>query len=119
MFSDPLTGTEPTSTIANSPMHSLTPALEILSGIDSGSLKIRDENGVFRVVIRFSRHAGLVRDDYIITANTALVEKAWAYSRSHVLCTGARLGIGDALEDEVRRILTCVWDLTDSQAKAR
>ncbi|HEY6768723.1 MAG TPA: hypothetical protein VI386_28515 [Candidatus Sulfotelmatobacter sp.] len=73
----------------------------------------------FRVVIRFSRHAGLVRDDYIITANTALVEKAWAYSRSHVLCTAARLGIGDALEDEVRRILTCVWDLTDSQAMAR
>jgi hypothetical protein len=75
--------------------------------------------GVFRVVIRFSRHAGLVRDDYIITANTALVEKAWAYSRSRVLCTAARLGIGDALEDEVRRILTCVWDLTDSQAIAR
>jgi transposase-like protein len=38
---------------------------------------------------------------------------------SRVLCTAARLGIGDALEDEVRRILTCVWDLTDSQAMAR
>jgi hypothetical protein len=75
--------------------------------------------GVFRVVIRFSRHPGLVRDDYIITANTALVEKAWAYSRSRVLCTAALLGIGGALEDEVRRILTCVWDLTDSQAMAR
>lgn len=72
-----------------------------------------------RVVIRFSRHARLVRDDYIVTANTALVEKAWAYSRSRVLCPAARLGIGDALEDEVRRILTCVWDLTDSQAMAR
>jgi hypothetical protein len=73
----------------------------------------------FRVVVRFPRHAGLVRDDYIITANTALVEKAWAHSRRRVFCTAARLGIGDALEDEVRRILTCVSDLTDSQAMAR
>jgi hypothetical protein len=73
----------------------------------------------FRVVIRFSRLAGLVRDDYIITANTALVEKARAYSRSRMLCTAARLGVGDALEGEVRRILTCVWDLTDSPAMAR
>jgi hypothetical protein len=44
-----------------------------------GRLRSEEASGpwrVFKVVNRFSRHAGLVRDDYIITANTALVEKA-------------------------------------------
>ena len=39
-----------------------------------------------------------------VTANTALVEMAMAYSRSRVLCAAARLGIADALGDDVRSV---------------
>lgn len=39
-----------------------------------------------------------------VTANTGLVEMAMAYSRSRVLCAAARLGVADALGDEVRSI---------------
>jgi hypothetical protein len=39
-----------------------------------------------------------------VVANTGLVEMAMAYSRSRVLCTAARLGIADALGDEVRSV---------------
>lgn len=39
-----------------------------------------------------------------VTANTALVEMAMAYSRSRVLCAAARLGVADALGDEVRSV---------------
>ena len=39
-----------------------------------------------------------------VTANTKLVEMAMAYSRSRVLCAAARLGVADALGDEVRSI---------------
>jgi hypothetical protein len=37
-----------------------------------------------------------------VTTNTGLVEMAMAYSRSRVLCAAARLGVADALGDEVR-----------------
>ena len=36
--------------------------------------------------------------------NTALIEMAMAYSRSRVLCAAARLGVADALADQVRSI---------------
>jgi hypothetical protein len=36
-----------------------------------------------------------------VTTNTGLVEMAMAYSRSRVLCAAARLGVADALGDEV------------------
>lgn len=39
-----------------------------------------------------------------VTANTSLVAMAMAYSRSRVLCAAARLGVADALGDEVRSI---------------
>ena len=39
-----------------------------------------------------------------VTTNTGLVEMAMAYSRSRVLCAAARLGVADALGDEVRSI---------------
>lgn len=39
-----------------------------------------------------------------VTTNTALVEMAMAYSRSRVLCAAARLGVADALGDEVRSL---------------
>lgn len=39
-----------------------------------------------------------------VTPNTGLVEMAMAYSRSRMLCAAARLGIADALGDEVRDI---------------
>ena len=39
-----------------------------------------------------------------VTANAGLVEMAMAYSRSRVLCTAARLGVADALGDEVRGV---------------
>jgi hypothetical protein len=39
-----------------------------------------------------------------VTPNAALVEMAMAYSRSRVLCAAARLGVADALGDEVRDI---------------
>jgi hypothetical protein len=39
-----------------------------------------------------------------VTANTSLVEMAMGYSRSRVLCAAARLGVADALGDEVRSI---------------
>src|SRR6202012_2848416 len=39
-----------------------------------------------------------------VTANTKLVEMAMAYSRSRVLCAAARLGVADALGDEVRSV---------------
>jgi hypothetical protein len=37
-----------------------------------------------------------------VITNTRLVEMAMAYSRSRVLCAAARLGVADALGDEVR-----------------
>lgn len=39
-----------------------------------------------------------------VTTNTGLVEMAMAYSRSRMLCAAARLGIADALGDEVRGV---------------
>ena len=39
-----------------------------------------------------------------VTANTGLVEMAMAYSRSRILCAAARLGVADALGDEVRSV---------------
>lgn len=39
-----------------------------------------------------------------VTKNTDLVEMAMAYSRSRVLCAAARLGVADALGDEVRSV---------------
>ena len=39
-----------------------------------------------------------------VTPNAALVQMAMAYSRSRVLCAAARLGVADALGDEVRSI---------------
>jgi hypothetical protein len=39
-----------------------------------------------------------------VMANTGLVEMAMAYSRSRVLCAAARLGLADALADEVRSV---------------
>jgi hypothetical protein len=39
-----------------------------------------------------------------VTPNAGLVEIAMAYSRSRMLCSAARLGIADALGDEVRSI---------------
>lgn len=37
-----------------------------------------------------------------VTSNNALLEMAMAYSRSRVLCAAARLGVADALGDQVR-----------------
>ena len=39
-----------------------------------------------------------------VTANTGLVEMAMAYARSRVLCVAARLGVADALGDQVRGV---------------
>jgi len=39
-----------------------------------------------------------------VTPNTGLVEMAMAYSRSRILCAAARLGVADALGDEVRSV---------------
>jgi hypothetical protein len=39
-----------------------------------------------------------------VIANTTLVEMAMAYSRSRVICAAARLGVADALGDEVRSL---------------
>jgi O-methyltransferase domain len=39
-----------------------------------------------------------------VTANAGLVEMAMQYSRSRVLCAAARLGLADALGDEVRSV---------------
>ncbi len=39
-----------------------------------------------------------------VTPNQGLVEMAMAYSRSRILCAAARLGVADALGDEVRSI---------------
>ncbi|MGA7318144.1 MAG: methyltransferase dimerization domain-containing protein, partial [Silvibacterium sp.] len=39
-----------------------------------------------------------------VAINTGLVEMAMAYSRSRMLCAAARLGIADALGDEVRSV---------------
>jgi hypothetical protein len=39
-----------------------------------------------------------------VTTNTELVEMAMAYSRSRMLCAAARLGIADALGDELRSV---------------
>src|ERR1700683_522676 len=39
-----------------------------------------------------------------VTSNTGLVEMAMAYSRSRILCAAARLGVADALGDEVRNV---------------
>jgi hypothetical protein len=40
-----------------------------------------------------------------VTTNTELLEMAMAYSRSRVLCAAARLGVADALGDEVRSVV--------------
>lgn len=39
-----------------------------------------------------------------VTTNSRLIEMAMAYSRSRVLCAAARLGVADALGDEVRSV---------------
>src|SRR5208283_4926231 len=39
-----------------------------------------------------------------VTTNTGLVEMAMSYSRSRVLCAAARLGVADALGDEVHSV---------------
>jgi hypothetical protein len=39
-----------------------------------------------------------------VTPNTELVQMAMAYARSRVLCAAARLGVADALGDEVRGV---------------
>jgi hypothetical protein len=39
-----------------------------------------------------------------VTTSKGLVEMAMAYSRSRVLCAAARLGVADALGDEVRSV---------------
>jgi hypothetical protein len=39
-----------------------------------------------------------------VTTNTGLVEMAMAYSRSRILCAAARLGVADALGDQVRSV---------------
>jgi ubiquinone/menaquinone biosynthesis C-methylase UbiE len=39
-----------------------------------------------------------------VAKNTGLVEMAMAYSRSRMLCAAARLGVADALGDEVRSV---------------
>jgi len=39
-----------------------------------------------------------------VTANPGLVEMAMAYSRSRMLCAAARLGIADALGEQVRSV---------------
>ncbi len=39
-----------------------------------------------------------------VTSNAPLVEMAMGYSRSRVLCAAARLGVADALGDEVRSV---------------
>ena len=39
-----------------------------------------------------------------VTTNSSLVEMAMAYSRSRVLCAAARLGVADALGDDVRSV---------------
>ena len=41
-----------------------------------------------------------------VTPNAELVQMAMSYSRSYMLCAAARLGIADALGDEVRRSIT-------------
>ena len=39
-----------------------------------------------------------------VITNTGLVEMAMAYSRSRIFCAAARLGVADALGDEVRTL---------------
>lgn len=39
-----------------------------------------------------------------VTPNRGLVEMAMAYSRSRILCAAARLGVADALADEIRDV---------------
>lgn len=39
-----------------------------------------------------------------VTPNQGLVEMAMAYSRSRILCAAARLGVADALADEIRDV---------------
>jgi hypothetical protein len=39
-----------------------------------------------------------------VTPNAELVQMAMSYSRSYMLCAAARLGIADALRDEVRSV---------------
>lgn len=39
-----------------------------------------------------------------VTPNTALLQMAMSYSRSRIVCAAARLGIADALGDEVRSV---------------
>ncbi len=39
-----------------------------------------------------------------VTANSTLLEMAMAYSRSRVICAAARLGVADALGDDVRSV---------------
>jgi len=39
-----------------------------------------------------------------VTPNAELVQMAMSYSRSYMLCAAARLGIADALGDQVRSV---------------
>jgi O-methyltransferase domain/Dimerisation domain len=39
-----------------------------------------------------------------VTANTTLLQMAMGYSRSRIICAAARLGVADALGDEVRSV---------------
>jgi hypothetical protein len=57
---------------------------------------VRDEHIAFEVSYG-STNSGIGN----VTANTGLVEMAMAYSRSRVICAAARLGVADALGDEV------------------
>jgi hypothetical protein len=52
-----------------------------------------------------------------VTTNTGLVEMAMAYSRSRVLCAAARLGVADALGDEVRSV-GCLAEKCQADATA-
>jgi hypothetical protein len=46
-----------------------------------------------------------------VTPNTSLVHMAMSYSRSRMLCAAARLGVADALGDEVRKLNTEIGDV--------
>ena len=41
-----------------------------------------------------------------MTPNAELVQMAMSYSRSYALCAAARLGVADALGDEVAALIT-------------
>jgi len=52
-----------------------------------------------------------------VTTNTGLVEMAMAYSRSRVLCAAARLGLAEALGDDVRSV-SCLAEECQADANA-